>query len=128
MAKKKPKYSILIVDDDRDMCASLADVISLDTDYETVSASNPQKAIEIVRKRTFSLLLIDYKMPIMNGLETIHKIRAVRPELPIIILTAFLSAELVEEASRENVLRVLSKFIWPDELLRQIDAAVGKNT
>ncbi len=126
MNKKKPKYSILVVDDDRDMCLSLIDVISLDADYEAVSSSNPKKAIEMVRKKNYSLVIIDYKMPEMDGLSVIKTMQELRPSIPVIMLTAFLSTELVEEALKEGVLSVLSKFIWPDELLRQIGAAVGK--
>ena len=126
MNKKKPKYSILVVDDDRDMCLSLIDVISLDADYKAVSSSSPKKAIEMVRKKNYSLVIIDYKMPEMDGLSVIKTMQELRPSIPVIMLTAFLSTELVEEALKEGVLSVLSKFIWPDELLRQIGTAVGK--
>lgn len=126
MRKKKPSYSILIVDDDRDMCISLADVISLDSDYEVTASSSPKKAVEMARKKEYSLLIIDYKMPDMNGIETIKAIRNVSPGLRVIILTAFLSTELVEEARKEGVSTVLSKFIWPDELLKQISAELKK--
>ncbi|MFA6636745.1 MAG: response regulator [Candidatus Omnitrophota bacterium] len=124
--RKNLKHNILIVDDDRDMCSSLADVMSLVNDYNVTTCTSPKKAIEIVRKTDLSLVLIDYKMPDMNGIETVKEIRKIKPDLPIIMLTAFLSAELVEEARREGVLTVLSKFIWPDELLRQIGAVFGK--
>jgi two-component system, NtrC family, response regulator HydG len=120
------KRNILIVDDDRDMCSSLADVMSLVDDYNVTTCTNPKKAIELVRKTDLSLVLMDYKMPDMNGIETVKEIKKIKPDLPIIILTAFLSAELVEEARREGVLTVLSKFIWPDELLRQVGKVFGK--
>jgi len=80
----------------------------------------------MVRKKNYSLVIIDYKMPEMDGLSVIKTMKELRPSIPVIMLTAFLSTELVEEALKEGVLSVLSKFIWPDELLRQIGAAVGK--
>lgn len=126
MNRKKPAYSVLIVDDDRDMCVSLEDVISLDTDYEVTTCSSPGKAIEILKKKEFSLLIIDYKMPDMNGVEAVNAMRKIRPGLAVIVLTAFLSTELVDEAKRSGIDTVLSKFIWPDELLRQIGAELKK--
>lgn len=126
MDKKKPVYSILIIDDDRDMCISLADVISLDADYEVTTSSLPKKAVEMVRKKKYSLVITDYKMPEMNGIEAVRAMKNLRPDMPILMLTAFLSTELVEEAQKEGVITVLSKFIWPDELLRQIGHALGR--
>ncbi len=130
MNKPKPKkqhsYSILIVDDDRDMCSSLMDVISVDSDYEVSFSSHPKKAVEMVRKNDYSLVIIDYKMPEMNGLETVKAMRDIRPSLRVIMLTAFLSAELVDDARNAGIITVLSKFIWPDELLRQISSALSR--
>lgn len=128
MNKKKPIYRILIVDDDRDMCSSLVDVISFDPEYDVTSSSNPKRAVEMVRKNNYSLVLIDYKMPEMSGVEAVRAMKAIRPDLRVIMLTAFLSTELFEEAHKEGVITVLSKFIWPDELLRQISAALGKTS
>ncbi|HPN73085.1 MAG TPA: response regulator [Candidatus Omnitrophota bacterium] len=124
--KKQPSYSILIVDDDRDMCSSLMDVISVDSDYEVSVSSHPKKAVEMVRKNDYSLVIIDYKMPEMNGLEAVKAMRDIRPSLRVIMLTAFLSAELVDDARNVGIITVLSKFIWPDELLRQISSALSR--
>lgn len=126
MNTKKPIYDILVIDDDQDMCASLADVLSLDSDYNVITSSEPRKAIEMVRKRKYSLIVIDYKMPEIDGLETIRALKQLRPSIPIVMLTAFLSTDLVEKAQKEGVLTVLSKFIWPDEFLRQVGDALGK--
>jgi two-component system, NtrC family, response regulator AtoC len=108
------------------MCSSLEDVMSIVDDYNVTTCTNPKKAIELTRKTDLSLVLIDYKMPDMNGIEAVKEIKKIKPDLPVIMLTAFLSSELVEEARREGVFTVLSKFIWPDELLRQVGKVFGK--
>ena len=50
----------------------------------------------------------------------LKKIKEVNPQNRVLMLTAFLSTELVEQAEKEGANKVLSKFIWPDELLKQI--------
>jgi two-component system, NtrC family, nitrogen regulation response regulator NtrX len=124
--KKRPEHNILIVDDDKDMCLSLADVISLDDDCAFEFSTNPKNAIAMARAKDYSLIIIDYKMPVMNGIEVLRALKKIKAETPVIMLTAFLSTELVEEAHKEGIAIVLSKFIWPDELLRQVSTALKK--
>lgn len=122
---KKNTLSILLVDDDKDMCESLTDVISLDSDYDVSYTTDPLKAIEMIQKQDFSLFILDYKMPHMNGLDLTKRIKALKPDAVIFILTAFISNELITEAKNEGADKVLSKFIWPDEILRHIKETIG---
>ena len=116
--------TILLIDDDKDMCDSLADVIRLETSYKVESATDPEKALEMVRKKSYSLIVIDYKMPRMNGLELLKKIKVTDPRPVIFILTAFISNEVIEQARNDGAKKVLSKFIWPDEILANIKEAI----
>ena len=119
------RLKILLVDDDQDMCDSLSDVITLDSEYSVHSTINPLKAVEIVKNETFDLIIVDYKMPEMNGIELIKQIKALCPEQKIFILTAFISNELITQATEEGANKVLSKFIWPDEILKHIKETIG---
>lgn len=117
---KKNNLKILLVDDDKDMCESLADVLGLDSDYEILYTQDPFKAFEMVKKTDFSLLILDYKMPKMDGLTLLKRVKEIKPKTVVFILTAFISNELIDQAKKEGAKKVLSKFIWPDELLRYI--------
>lgn len=121
--KHKPR--ILLVDDDKDMCDSLADVLTIDSNYVAEYSTKPLEALEMVKKKHFDLIILDYKMPEMNGLELMKKIKEAKPDSVIFILTAFISNELIEEAKKEGANKVLSKFIWPDEILKHIKETVG---
>ena len=99
MAKKR--HLILLVDDDKDMCDSLADVLSLDTDYNIKTSTDPVKALDMVMNTDFELIIIDYKMPKMNGLDLLKCIKERKPDSKIFILTAFISNELIEQAKKE---------------------------
>ena len=123
---KKNLPKILLVDDDKDMCESLADVLSLDSNYKVSYNTNPVEALKIVEKEDFDLIMVDYKMPEMNGIEFMTKVKSIKPASTIFMLTAFISNELIEQAKKVGARRVLSKFIWPDEILNQIREVLGE--
>lgn len=60
----------------------------LKRDYQFQRATNGQEAVNMVEQGGFDLVLMDIKMPIMDGLEATEKIKAAHPELPVIALTA----------------------------------------
>jgi len=122
---KKTKAKILLVDDDRDMCESLSDVLTLDSNYNVSYTTDPLQALEMVKKGNFDLIIIDYKMPQMNGVELLKRIKEVKADVVIFMLTAFISNELIEQAKKEGADKVLSKFIWPDEILKYVKKSVG---
>ncbi|MFC1480503.1 response regulator [Candidatus Omnitrophota bacterium] len=121
--KKGP--NILLVDDDKDMCESLADVLSMDSDYNVSYTIDPFKALEMIKEKDFSLIIIDYKMPNMNGLDLLKNIKKIKPDPVVFMLTAFISNELIDQAKKEGADKVLSKFIWPEEILQHIKEAIS---
>ncbi|MDP8299575.1 MAG: response regulator [Candidatus Tantalella remota] len=121
---KKTVPKILLVDDDKDMCESLADVITLDSNYSVSYTIDPLQAIDLIKKEEFTLIIVDYKMPGMSGIELLQNIKKIRPEVTVFMLTAFISNELIEQAKTEGAQKVLSKFIWPDEIIKHIKEVV----
>jgi len=115
---------ILLVDDDNDMCESLSDVLTMDSDYDVSHTIDPLNAIEIVKNEDFALIVCDFKMPNMNGVELLTRIKEIKPDAVVFLLTAFISNELIEQAEKAGASKVLSKFIWPDEILRHIKEVV----
>ena len=122
--EKNNKPRILLVDDDKDMCESLSDVLTLGSNYDVSYSINPLEALEIIKKTDFVMAIIDFKMPHMNGLELLKHIKKLKPNTIVFLLTAFISNELVEQAKKEGAARVLSKFIWPNEILKYISATL----
>ena len=64
------------------------DILLRSENYDVIHAMNGYEAVETVRRQAVDLVLMDLKMPVMDGLTAIAKIREFKPDLPIIVLTA----------------------------------------
>jgi len=79
---------ILIIDDDPSIRYMLGRVL-LGEGYDVVAAANGEAGLKVAEKDKIDLVLLDLKMPGMSGQETLKVLRAERPELPVIIISAF---------------------------------------
>jgi CheY-like chemotaxis protein len=79
---------ILIVDDDPSIRYMLSRIL-LDEGYETMSAANGREGLKTAAAQEVDLVLLDLKMPGMNGQETLQELALLRPGLPVIIMTAY---------------------------------------
>src|SRR3974377_616725 len=104
MNQNKP--TILVVDDDVDTCRNLSDILT-DLGYAVDTAHDGPSALDKVRKRSYDLALLDFKMPGMDGLALYREIRKLRAETVPIIVTAFASAATTTEALAAGAIQVL---------------------
>jgi len=92
------KKRILIVDDNWDILFLLAHSAKrLTPDLEVVTASDGRAALSKIEESTFDLVLTDHVMPEMTGLELARKIRAISPDTPILLMTAYKANRLADE-------------------------------
>jgi two-component system response regulator HydG len=99
---------ILIVDDEAGLRTSLAANLELEG-YQVVEAGDGSHALSLVREGAFDLVITDVRMPGMSGVDLFREIRKVRPELPVVLMTAFAVEKLLAEALGEGVYAVLPK-------------------
>ena len=102
------KYTILVVDDDAGMLETMMDILS-EMNFTVATADDGYKAIEMARDGAFDAILLDLKMPGIDGIETLKRIKKIKPLAKIIILTAYASEDTVLEAQREGVSEILCK-------------------
>ena len=102
------KKKVLIVDDNIAFCENVADILEM-KGYETVSIHDGAKALEVVKEDGFDLVLMDIKMPVMNGVETFKKIKKVAPQIPVIMMSAYAVEDLIREVLREGAFGILQK-------------------
>lgn len=101
-------HSLLIVDDDEAVCGVLA-VMLTDLGYEVVTETDGRKALDILREGEFDVILLDIMMPDVSGLELIDQIRDHLGVLPILVVTAYGSAELTVDAMRRGATDFITK-------------------
>jgi two-component system, NtrC family, response regulator HydG len=122
---KPPKPSILVVDDDVDTCRNLSDILS-DLGYHVDTAHDGLSALELVRKNTYDIALLDLKMPGMDGLELYRQIKKLQAGTVAMVVTAYASSGTAEEALSAGAWQVLSKPVDFPKMLSLVDEALGQ--
>jgi DNA-binding NtrC family response regulator len=118
----KSKASVLLVDDDKDMTETLSDILT-DMSYRVETAHNGLEAIEKVKTHAFDTVLLDIKMPGINGVETFREIKKIRPEAVVMLMTAQSVEALVAEALEEGAYGIMYKPIDTKKLVEFIETA-----
>ena len=99
---------ILVVDDERNMRKTLADILR-DEGYEVTTAATGQEAIEFCSKQEFDVILMDVRMPGIDGVEAFRRIRRHREGVRVILMSAYDVDQLKEAALDEGAVAFLSK-------------------
>ena len=112
---------ILVVDDELDMLMLLRMIIEDNTDYEVDTTNNPSEALKMVMENDYDLVISDLKMPGMDGLELFDEVKGMKPDLPLIIITAYGSLETSDEAIKKGVADFITKPFRKDSILFTIN-------
>lgn len=119
-------HRILIVDDEEIVLVALRNMIQ-HVGYEVRTASNPIEALELIRKEQFSVVLTDYKMPMLTGLEFLAQVKQLQPDATRLLITAVLSLKTVIDAiNKGEIYRFIVKPWLREELLATISNAVQR--
>jgi len=108
--------TILIIDDDDQLRKSFQKLLS-EEGYTAEGAASGEAGLEIIKDRLPDLVIVDIRLPGMNGLETFQTIHALEPKLPVIIMTAYGTTETAIEATKMGAFDyILKPFEIPDML------------
>ena len=108
--------TILVVDDERLVCDLLRSVLGR-YGHEVLTALNGREGLELFKKHRPRFTLLDLRMPEMNGIEVLKQIRAIDPQAAVLILTAWGSDALEQQARQLGVVDFLSKGLSLDVLV-----------
>ena len=114
------KLNILIVEDGRSQREMLRDFL-ISEGHRVMEAENGETAIKSVLNSHFDLILLDYKMPGMNGLEVLKEVKRINHEIDVVIITAYGTIETAVEAIKVGAIDYITKPIELDELLILVD-------
>lgn len=118
--------SVLITDDDPDYRETLREIVEPEG-FRTVLASCGEEAIDIVRERPIHLALLDFHMPRMTGLETLQVVHQINEILPVILVTADATEDLVRRAFNMRAYSVIPKPVSKNILLYTIVRALMRS-
>jgi DNA-binding response OmpR family regulator len=118
--------NILVVDDEKAARKSLAGILQLEG-YEVVSAKDGSSALEYLDEYEIDLMLLDIRMPGIDGIEVLQQAAEISPETQIILLTAHGSMESAIESLRYGAHDYLIKPSTPQEILSSVAGALARH-
>jgi len=114
------KLSILVVEDGKSQREMLRDFLK-DEGYEVLEAENGEKALKKIKENYLDLLLLDYRMPGIDGMKVLEKVKRINPEIDVIMMTAYGTIETAVNAMKAGAADYITKPIELQELLILID-------
>lgn len=116
---------ILVVDDEKDIRMLFKDEL-VDAGYGVLLAESGKEALEKLREHKIDLLILDLRMPDMDGIEVLQQVRESDKELPIIVCTAVRGLKDDYSIWEGNVSAFITKPLDLDELRRKVDEVLAK--
>ncbi len=114
------KIKILVVEDGRSQRDMLRDFL-IGEGYQVSEASNGERALEVLKDDYFDLVLLDYKMPGMDGMAVLNEVKGLNPEIDVILMTAYGTIETAVKAMKAGAADYITKPIELEELLLLIE-------
>src|SRR5215207_3851027 len=119
--------SVLVVDDEPGIALLCNRVLSR-AGYDVISETNPRTAIELLQQKRFDLLVVDIRMPEVDGFDVISRAQMIQPDIAVLVMTGFGTVETAIRALRQGVDGLLLKpFQKSDELLVAVRQAMADN-
>ncbi len=116
---------VLAVDDEAIVCESIRRVLS-EEGYSVATTRSPREGLALVQTETFDLVLLDIKMPEMDGIDFLRQVRAVSPETEVIMVTGYAAIETAVEAIKLGATDYLQKPVSPDQLIVAVARALER--
>ncbi|MCF8026078.1 MAG: sigma-54 dependent transcriptional regulator [Desulfobacteraceae bacterium] len=121
----RASVKILIVDDDDNICRMLAKLMEKEG-FKTIVANDGVPAIDAIRSHWPDVMLLDMKMPEMDGDEVLARSKEIDPDLPVIIITAFGEIQGAVEAIKHGAYDYLAKPFDHDDVLRLVQRSLSE--
>ena len=121
----KRKRNVLVVDDEKTVCASCRKILTKEG-YNVDVASSGKEALSKVKGNGFDVVVTDWKMPEIDGIEVARRIKEENPNIVVILITGYPSVETSIEAIRSGVSDYVPKPFTPQELSDAMIRALAK--
>lgn len=125
MSEESQDLQVLVVDDERDIRDGCERILGR-RGCRVAKAANGEEALGFVEKTQYDIVLLDLKMPGMDGLEVLRLIREAHPETLVIVITGFATVETAIEAMKRGAYDFIPKPFKPDQLRIVVDRAIER--
>jgi anti-anti-sigma factor len=116
---------ILVVDDEPDICGELSGFLS-SKGFQVIIAHNGKDGSKLFKQHQPILVLSDYKMPVMNGIEMLKEIKALNKDIHVVLISGAADGKTIVEAMKEDAFDFIPKPIDLNELIKVVSAAIKK--
>jgi two-component system, NtrC family, response regulator HydG len=116
---------ILVIDDDQDLCKVLSNFLKK-SGFDVEVCYKAEDGLKLLREDSFELILCDYRLPDMTGLEALQKIKILSPDSAVIIITGYSDVRTAVETFRYGANDYVTKPLYPDELLVTVKETIQK--
>jgi DNA-binding NtrC family response regulator len=123
--KATHKPSLLLVDDDQDTTTILSELLEL-KGYNVDVSRNGIKAIEMIKRKKYSAIILDYMMPYLNGDEVAERIKEIDPEVKMLLITGY--KRTLDDKKINDFDFILEKPANPDQVLKALRKIIPNNT
>jgi len=121
------KIVILVVDDEAVIRDGLQRVLEGDR-FEVETCMSGHNAIERLQEKDYGLIITDLKMPGMNGIEVLKAVKALQPDIPVIMITGYATVDTAVEAMKNGAVDFIAKPFTPDQIHEKIERALEQRT
>jgi DNA-binding NtrC family response regulator len=112
---------ILVIDDEPDMLMLMSMIVEENTEWVVETTNNPSEGLKMAMENDYDLVIADLKMPGLDGMEVFEELKEMKPDIPVIIITAYGSLEIADEARSKGVADFITKPFRKDTILFTMD-------
>jgi len=116
---------VLVVDDEAIVRESIRDWLK-NSGYQVSVAESGEEALKMIEQQNFGVMIVDLRLPGINGIEVLRKAKTLKPEIKSIVITAYPNMMSQEEATKLGAIDYLVKPVFPDKLEALINETLGK--
>ena len=117
------KIRVVIADDDADVLKTLVKILSR-RGYQTFPFESPLKALEFIKKEDSDLILSDLKMPEIDGIQFLDRVKSIRPKIPFILITGYATVDTAVSAIKFGAFDYLRKPFEVKKIYEVVDRAL----
>ena len=120
------RVHILVIDDEKGLCRMLETILG-DLGYQVTVFTDPVEAVKRYEPQKYSMVITDIKMPGMNGIEVLQKIKQRDAGVPVLVITGYATVDLSIQAIRNGAFDILTKPFEPEEMVNRVRNVLRHN-